>query len=118
VKLGELIDLLAELPLDAEVVMDDDAAPTRFASWRGSYVELTLDSEHDVARPTVARLLAEARKADCATFEGYKGGSYTMTRSTPVWADPYGTYGSRAIVGVTMRGGVAVIGTLDISDYR
>lgn len=116
--LGELIDTLATLPKTLRVRFDFGAVPTHLVSWRGSYDELTLDSDHDAPEPTVAVLLRDARRADGGTFHGYKGGDFTMDRHTPVWADPWGEYLSRAITGIRVSEGVVVLQTADISAYR
>jgi hypothetical protein len=109
------------------VRFDDGTPATQFFSWRGSYDELTLHESYgewngggyDHAPPvTVAELLKKAREADGGTFEGWKGGDFTMGRHTPVWADAPGDYNCRAIVGVAVEGGEFVLGTIDISEYR
>lgn len=51
-------------------------------------------------------------------FGGYKGGNYTMTRDTPVWADEWGSYQCRGIMGSKIDDGVLVLVTADLSDYR
>lgn len=56
----------------------------------GSYYQPGAHSVRIVKDPTVADLLAALHLADGETFEGYKGGQYTMGRTTDVWASEYG----------------------------
>lgn len=79
----------------------------KFASWRGSYDELTITHGDSIA--TAGELLNAAMAANGACFEGYKGGSYRMGLNTPVWADDYGCYSQYSINGVLLRGGKAHI---------
>lgn len=44
-------------------------------SWRGSYSELAFEPKESA---TVAECLAAAREADGSTYQGWKGGDYTM----------------------------------------
>ena len=120
--LGEWIDTLAALPADYLVEMDTGNLPTRLCSWRGVYAELTLDSEPPAGRygnrpvepRTVAALLKDARAADGKTFEGYKGGDYAMSLTTPIWADEWGDYSRRIVTGVAMRDTRVVVTTFVI----
>jgi hypothetical protein len=49
-------------------------------------------------------LLALAKSTSGNSFEGYKGGSYRMGRSTPIWiADGYGDCSNTMLVGVRER---------------
>lgn len=77
--------------------------PTTINSWRGSYCELALDYDsydgggiqmsakafHELLKETVGK-----------TFEGYKGGGFTMSRQTPVWVANYGNSGETAVVDI------------------
>ena len=125
--LGTLINTLGGVPQDLWVRYDDGSLPQRFFSWRGSYDELTLHegwdewngNGYDRSPPlTVAQLLEEAKNANGATFEGYKGGDFRMALHTPVWADPCGEYRCRAIVGAAIEGDALILKTQDISEYR
>lgn len=51
-------------------------------SYRGDYMDLAFEPATDV---TVADMLADARSALGATFEGYKGGDFTMSEHTWCW---------------------------------
>lgn len=84
--LGELIAALEQEPPD-KVVAVGFADPH---SYRGYY--------HDVAfeplrNTTAGAMLAAARAALGATFDGWKGGQYTMTRRTDVWLAVQGDCG-------------------------
>lgn len=84
--LQELIDFLKAR--DPAIV-----APIGFHSphsYRGYYQELAFEPlEH----ATVKEMLVCARSALGKTFEGYKGGSYTMGPHTTVYLSEYGTTG-------------------------
>lgn len=56
-------------------------------SYRGSYDELAFEP---VKNTTVGEMLVHARSALGKTFEGYKGGDYTMSEYTPCWIAEYG----------------------------
>lgn len=119
--LGALIDTLAALPGDARIRLDNGEVG-ELMSWRGVYAELTLTPGRADKPKTVAEVLSDAVAADGGTFEGYKGGDFTMDRSTPVWADDYGDCRYNAISGVTVfqtvNGPVVTIHTVNIGDYR
>lgn len=51
-------------------------------SYRGDYMDLAFEIAENV---TVGAMLADARSAVGATFEGWKGGDYTMDKNDPVW---------------------------------
>lgn len=101
--LGELIDALKACKQDAVVYFDFcGTAPTNFDSWRGNYAELAIGWKAGPPHPgpTVADVLSKARACDGATFEGYKGGEYTMGLQTPISVDNWGRYTECALVGV------------------
>lgn len=51
-------------------------------SWRGIYNDLAFEP---TGNTTVAEMLAAAQSAVGATYEGYKGGHFTMDLGTDVW---------------------------------
>lgn len=104
--LGDLINELSKLPDAAFIEFDSGERPDYLASWRGVYRELTLVPAEPYWRETVGGLLKECNTALGGTFEGYKGGENTMTEHTPVWADAWGEYVGRAIVGIEPKDGV------------
>lgn len=79
------------------------AAPTGFDSWRGIYAELAIGFtfDQDCLLPDFLKM---ARTAVGATFHGYKGGDYTMSRHTPVWVANYGISGDTAVLDVVDNG--------------
>lgn len=133
--LGELIGRLEQIPptftnhrsvVETKRVWFDFGRtyPEQLASWRGSYAELsiTFDYEgritHQCGRPwtdpeymPADRFLAMLRAAVGQTFQGYKGGDFTMAEDTPVWVANYGDTGNTGIVGVSDMGYEIVIET-------
>lgn len=88
--LQELIDALSAA--DPEHV-----APLGFGapmSYRGDYCALAFNPERNV---TVASMLAHARSALGATFEGYNGGDFTMHEYTYCYIGAYGESGGDRI---------------------
>lgn len=59
-------------------------------SYRGYYDQLAFEPARNVR---VADMLDCAREALGATYEGYKGGDYTMGEYTDVWLAKYGCCG-------------------------
>lgn len=104
--LGELIAQLEKLPADGEINWAFASLPiTAVDSWRGVYAELALGWGENRRRDqpalrTVGELLQNLRAAVGRTFEGYKGGQFTMGLGTPVWCDNYGEYTQTRIVSV------------------
>jgi hypothetical protein len=114
VKLESLIATLERMPMDAPVkILGGNAG--WLMSYRGYYDQLALGTGTEVR--TVVEVLDDCRSAIGRTFEGYKGGNFTMRPHTPVWADEYGQYSSNAIVGVALADGVVEIAHLCIEDY-
>lgn len=107
IHLGDLIDTLEWFPSGMPIQFKGSDGPLCFRSWRGDYSHLTLNFDSRTPNHTcdVAALLRAARDADGATFEGYKGGDFTMNLSTPVWADDYGDSYGWAVIGVVVRDG-------------
>lgn len=106
--LGELIARLEAMPSDADVVLSyNGMPPSSFGSYRGYYNMLAIDSGKQSI--SASEFLKMARNADGETFEGYKGGDYTMSRNTPVWASDWGDVTNQAITGVELREGSVFI---------
>lgn len=87
--------------------------PTELNSWRGSYSELALNyTSGDYLNPkNTKEFLALLKRADGATFEGYKGGDFVMNRRTPVWVANYGNSGNTAIIDIIYTGYKVIIMT-------
>ncbi len=91
--LGELIYELKtisnfDMPVVVESVSGLDLHPTEEDSYRGYYHDLAFALGHDLV--TVEDLLIRCELALTNTYEGYKGGDYTMDRDTPLWIASYG----------------------------
>lgn len=76
--LGQLIDGLNAVPYKDRKVAKGF---TKAHSWRGIYAELAFEPTTDV---TIESMLREAESAVGKTFEGWKGGDFTMTRDTEI----------------------------------
>jgi hypothetical protein len=105
--LGEVIEKLKQCNPDKPVLIDTGEKPRSFQSYRGYYSDLAIDFDEEEKETTVAELLQMAEAANGETFTGYKGGDFTMSRSTPVWVSEYGTTG-KMLAGIE-EGDVAVI---------
>jgi hypothetical protein len=86
--LGVLIEALEALPADRTITGLAGAH-----SYRGYYCDLAFKPASEVR--TVGELLAECRAAMGEVFEGYKGGDFTMGRTTPLWVACWGDCGER-----------------------
>ena len=108
--LGDFIGALSALPPDMPVRFQRGAKVGSFHSWRGDYAQLTLDTADEGPHPrTVADLLEAARAAAGAVFEGYKGGMFTMTRHSELYADSLGEYTQRRIEAIVQDHGTVLL---------
>lgn len=101
--LGELIGELQKRPKDDRVQFDFCGAhPTDLDSYRGFYDHLSfgwaVEDDHD--EPRIEEVLGWLLCALEKPFTGYKGGTYYMTRETPLWVANYGRSHSTGVVGV------------------
>ncbi len=85
-RLGMLIEWLESQ--DGEMVVKDGFSSPH--SDRGSYDELAFTPK---AEAKIADMLAHARSALGETFEGWKGGEFTMNEHTPVYIGEFGNCG-------------------------
>jgi hypothetical protein len=89
--LGDLIIQLQELPPDASIPVLGEAH-----SYRGYYEDLAFEEPG-------GRLVTVKENLECCkgvvgkTFQGYKGGDFTMRTSTPVWIANYGECGEKIV---------------------
>ena len=112
VTLGALIEAIKGMPEDTPVVFDDsDKGPTGPRSYRGFYSDLAFEDESGAV--TVGMLLHDCTGALGKTFEGYKGGDFTMHKDTPLWKADYGCCG-RAIVDIRDDLGKLVLVTKEV----
>lgn len=84
--LGDLIEFLETM--DPEMTVKDGFGSPH--SDRGSYDELAFDPAPEAR---IGDMLANAKSANGGTFEGWKGGDFTMCRETPVYIGEYGDCG-------------------------
>lgn len=84
--LGELIAALEAA--DPRLILPDGFHNPH--SYRGYYEQLAFEPAQNV---TVGAMLADARSALGAVYEGYKGGSYRMVDYTDCWIAEYGSTG-------------------------
>lgn len=74
--------------------------PTSIDSWRGSYDELALNFQTEGQPMKADAFLQMLEETVGETFEGYKGGEFTMNKHTPVWVANYGNSGNTAVIEV------------------
>lgn len=67
-------------------------------SYRGYYSDLAFDLSTAKGK-TVHELLIECKEALGKTYEGWKGGDFTMDKSTPLWVAYEGSTGE-ALMGI------------------
>lgn len=84
--LGQIIGGLSAMPSGALV-----SGYSGLGSYRGYYEMLAWEGAPEPV--SIGAMLNEARRAVGGTFEGYKGGEYTMGGDTPVWIANYGELG-------------------------
>lgn len=104
---GELLIALDPFPENLVVRFSDGSYPGEFMSYRGYYDHVAID------RSPNTKMLGEFRKqvrdVIGQTLEGYKGGSFTMDRYTPVWVSEYGDASGNGVVGVKQEGGFLTV---------
>lgn len=104
--LGKAISMLETVEPSRLVEFDKGGSPSDAHSYRGYYSDLAFEPVSGVI--TASAFLAELKDSLGRSFEGYKGGDFPMTDTTPLWAAQYGSCG-RAIVGVQADGAGPVI---------
>ena len=87
ITLGDIIYLLESCKQKSKTVRIGLGEPM---SYRGYYDQLAFVPEYNI---TIAECLHNAKSALGATFEGYKGGEYTMDEGTECWMADYGCSG-------------------------
>lgn len=117
--IGEMLARLEAADGSLPVEFDFGGAPTTLDSWRGSYEEIAIGFEpKGETLPTAHQLCTDLVFAIGKTYQGYKGGDFTMGRTTPVWVANYGHSWAkdpeddcRGVVGVRVEVGRVVIET-------
>lgn len=98
---------LGEIILKLEAIKDQEKdvlfefcqlRPTVLDSWRGSYAELAFGFDEKYPYPKVKEVLQWCKDAVGKTFQGYKGGDFTMGKATPVWVANYGNSGDTGVL--------------------
>lgn len=109
--LGKAIEQLETLaPTTPVVFAGEPYGPGNPHSYRGYYSDLAFESVSDV---TAASFLADCRDALGATFQGYKGGDFVMSKDTPLWHANEGSSGL-AIISAAVVSGELVLQTKEI----
>lgn len=121
-KLAALVHAIKAHPQDAEVVMElvgleaDLQRPGELDSYRGYYEDLAIGwGPRDLGSwRSVEWLVDQLRTAVGDTFEGCKGGYYTMREDTKVWAACTCDATGWAPCEVVERDGLVVIRCFDV----
>ena len=94
-----------------------NAEPGDLTSYRGHYDQLALATGDKSM--SVDDLVKHCTAAVGETFNGYKGGSYTMTRATELYVANWGKTSDTRIVGVSWEQGsvIAYIETAEFPDW-
>ena len=113
--IGELISALKRKDQDASIRFDwiYTIPSGGVHSYRGYYEDLAIgygkaNYKDDPKVADVVRWLGDALGK---TFQGYKGGEYTMSENTAVWVADYGETGGVGIVDVIEHEGDVVLKT-------
>lgn len=102
--LGEIADALKAASHDLSVRFDFcGLKPTDLDSWRGDYSMIAFGWTKEGEFPKAGELAKKCSAAIGQTFQGYKGGDFTMSSDTPVWVSNYGYSNDTAVVGVRVE---------------
>lgn len=112
--LGELAATLRQFDQSLIVEFSDGTNPGDLDSYRGYYRFISIEHGNDPM--TVGSLLSRVESSIGATFTGYKGGEYTMSRMTPVWVSDYGMASGDGVIGVAEQDGKAILHIAQIED--
>ncbi len=100
--LGDILLALVRANPELPVYLDRDCGtPGDLISYRGYYSDLAIERG---SKEVLCGAFAESLEATIGkTFEGYKGGDYTMSSSTLVWVSEYGDCTSMGVSGVNVN---------------
>lgn len=122
-RLGDFIAALEAIPKNEKgeskrVYFDVlDLLPTGFDSYRGYYDHLAIGfKDIDGWGPPVETVIEWAKAAIGSTFEGWKGGDFTMHEKTPLWMANPGNCTDYAVMGVEDNGWKVIIKTMKTED--
>jgi hypothetical protein len=90
-------------------------SPSGLCSWRGSYEELSIEHSND--RITFIEFQKMIENAKGQSFEGWKGGEYTMDENTPVWVAEAGTMGHTVVHDIILTENNGVIIETRFGEY-
>mgnify|MGYP001566973054 CR=1 FL=1 len=96
-ELAELIAVLEAAPDQNQIVPDGFTNPH---SYRGYYEQLAFEPAQNVR---IKDMLRDARKALGSTYEGWKGGDYTMDELTECWLAEEGHGGGETLGPLLVR---------------
>jgi len=113
VTLGAAIGFTSTLPDEMDVIFSGGNSPSSPDSYRGYYSDLSFEPQSEaVSVKDFSMMLNESLGK---TFNGYKGGDFTMTEDTPLWMANYGECGE-AIISINVSNGALVLTTKDLDD--
>ena len=107
--LGGLMKLLEAAAPDLAVVTDQYGPPGHADSYRGYYSDLAF--EPSGKEKTTEEFFGECRLCLDNEFEGYKGGTFKMDHSTPLWIAEYGQNSQIGIMDVKIEDGKFILVT-------
>tara|TARA_R110000868_G_scaffold169535_1_gene404593 strand:+ start:57 stop:566 length:510 start_codon:yes stop_codon:yes gene_type:complete len=85
-----------------------------FASWRGSYCELSMGYSNNNQHITVGKLLEMSEFVNGKYLYGYKGGDFFMDLDTPIHIANYSDCGNLKLIGIDEIDGIAILRTRTI----
>lgn len=98
--LGELIVRLQSMDGSTRIF----GVGAGLASYRGYYSDLAFPPAPENESVTAAELLGACQDAVGQVFEGYKGGEYVMTKTTPLFISHWGTCSGTKIMALNDDG--------------
>lgn len=110
--LGQILKELKSHEPGAEVYFDfEHARPVNIDSYRGYYEDLSLGFDFSSQPMKCEELVKLLRGCIGRSFEGYKGGEYTMDEETTVWVANHGNTGGTAITRISGTSLIVVLHT-------
>lgn len=106
-----VFNIAEKLDASMPIQFSSGGSPSHPHSYRGYYSDLAFEKHS--GETTVGEFVDQVKSSVGKTFEGYKGGHFLMTDTTPLWAASYGSTGE-AIIDLVNINGVAILVTKDI----
>jgi hypothetical protein len=113
VTLGKVIVLASKAT--GTVRFSDGGSPGDEMSYRGYYSDLSFDMRDGSPKPASV-FLEQCVTALGKTYEGYKGGDFTMTENTPLWRASYGCCGDAIVQAAVDETGDIILHCLALSE--